>query len=85
MYDTRDRNNGWTIRLLVSLLAVRSATAGQNVTVVDGPFPDNVTSDAAVDVQYASCKIITDRIVATAEGKFSRFCHGVCNTSKRVS
>ncbi|XP_050526986.1 TNF receptor-associated factor 6-like isoform X1 [Daktulosphaira vitifoliae] len=43
------------------------------------------TNDAAVDTQYASCKIITDRIVATAEGKFSRFCHGICNINETNS
>lgn len=49
-------------------------------------FPANYSSatDAAIDVQYASCKIITDRIVATAEGKFSRFCHGICNISTKA-
>ncbi|XP_050430992.1 uncharacterized protein LOC126839633 [Adelges cooleyi] len=40
------------------------------------------SNDAAVDTQYTSCKVITDHIVATAEGKFSRFCHGICNVNE---
>ncbi|VVC29707.1 TRAF-like [Cinara cedri] len=56
----------------------------QNVSLSDAFPADNGTasSDAAIDVQYTSCKVITDRIVATAEGKFSRFCRGICNITE---
>ncbi|XP_060845088.1 uncharacterized protein LOC132924675 [Rhopalosiphum padi] len=68
---------GFTIGLLLKTTVV----AQQNVSFLNG-LPENFTSDGAIDVQYTSCKVITDRIVATAEGKFSRFCHGICNINE---
>ncbi|CAH1732918.1 unnamed protein product [Aphis gossypii] len=69
---------GFTIGLLLKTATV---VAQQNVSFLNG-LPENFTSDGAIDVQYTSCKVITDRIVATAEGKFSRFCHGICNINE---
>jgi len=70
-----------TVGFIVGLLLNVSVAAQlQNVSFLNG-LPENFTSDGAIDVQYTSCKVITDRIVATAEGKFSRFCHGICNIS----
>ncbi|XP_025207559.1 uncharacterized protein LOC112603268 [Melanaphis sacchari] len=68
---------GFTIGSLLKTVVV----AQQNVSFLNG-LPENFTSDGAIDVQYTSCKVITDRIVATAEGKFSRFCHGICNINE---
>lgn len=76
--------------VLITTAAAAAAAVAAQPTIYDASFghglADNITggSDTAVDVQYASCKIITDRIVATAEGKFSRFCHGICNISTNV-
>lgn len=69
-----------TVGFIVGLLSETSVAVQQNVSFLNG-LPENFTSDGAIDVQYTSCKVITDRIVATAEGKFSRFCHGICNIS----
>lgn len=69
-----------TVGFIVGLLLKTSVAVQQNVSFLNG-LPENFTSDGAIDVQYTSCKVITDRIVATAEGKFSRFCHGICNIS----
>lgn len=74
-------DNNYTIVFFIILLTSVCSIAQKNVSFIHG-FPDNFTSDAAIDVQYSSCKIITDRLVATAEGKFSRFCNGICNISK---
>lgn len=68
------------VGFIVGLLLKTSVAVQQNVSFLNG-LPENFTSDGAIDVQYTSCKVITDRIVATAEGKFSRFCHGICNIS----
>ncbi|XP_015375194.1 PREDICTED: uncharacterized protein LOC107169823 isoform X2 [Diuraphis noxia] len=69
------------VGFIVGLLLMTLITAQQNVSFLNG-LPENFTSDGAIDVQYTSCKVITDRIVATAEGKFSRFCHGICNINE---
>ncbi|XP_060857389.1 uncharacterized protein LOC132934967 [Metopolophium dirhodum] len=70
-----------TVGFIVGLLLKTSVAVQQNVSFLNG-LPENFTSDGAIDVQYTSCKVITDRIVATAEGKFSRFCHGICNINE---
>lgn len=71
-----------TVGFIVGFLLKTSVAAQlQNVSFLNG-LPENFTSDGAIDVQYTSCKVITDRIVATAEGKFSRFCHGICNINE---
>lgn len=45
---------------------------------------ENVTADSveASETQYATCQIVTDKLVATASATVSRALKGVCTTSE---